>query len=837
MKRLLSFVTAVLISSALFAQTSGGPDAYGYTWKNSNHTATPPVYQWFDITTTGIEVGGLSDDNIVGPFSASQGFQFYWYPTNQFWISSNGFISFSGVNDAAAFPSSVPTTTDANDWIAPLMADLNFDGLGNTAKCYYWSNADTLCVSYLNVPFYTNNAAGYSGSNTFQIILNKADKSITFNYQATNIGSGTLDIVVGIENSTGTLGLGPMIDIMPAGNFTIKFYYPSTVTYAVTDGGMEWNGNEKNGGIFIKNGGTLPLKAMVRNTGNQVLSSFTVRDTVIQSTTLAAITSGSSVVPAGLAAQATSLVTFPNSFTPASTGTYQLNTSISGITGDMVASNDRKTQEIIVVDTTLATMTLDYSNGVAGGGGLSWTGGNGGIAIYVEPPVYPVKVSGSRFLITSNASAVGFYAKIYRDNGPNKSPGTLLDSVYVGSTQITTGTYTMVTTANSNIYIDSGGVYLAWIMAGTDINIGRDNTPPVSYRTYEVLFNSWADYRDKFIEDFCLGLIVAQPVPATDFTVNNSSDPTFAFTDISTYNPTSWAWDFGDGGTSNLQNPSHTYTTTGQKTVCLTAGNAYGTNQKCKPVYVGVGAPVADFTINGTNNPTFLFTDISAYYPTTWAWDFGDGGTSSIQNPTHTYTTAGQKNVCLTSANTHGSNQKCKTLTVNSVTPTAMFTFNITAMPTVDFTDASTGAPNAWKWDFDDTGADSSNLQNPTYVFKTNGNHNVCLTVTNSFGTSTPYCQIVTITGIGIDENDKTCAAAVFPNPATDRFTISVENHALSQEADFRIFDVAGREIPVTYSVKDHALDVSCGNLAKGVYFYTLNDSNVPSVKGKVLVQ
>lgn len=759
MKRLLCFVTAVLISSALFAQTSGGPDAYGYTWKNSNHTATPPVYQWFDITTIGIEVGGLSDDNIVGPFSASQGFQFYWYPTNQFWISSNGFISFSGVNDAAAFPSSVPTTTDANDWIAPLMADLNFDGVGNTAKCYYWSNADTLCVSYLNVPFYTNNAAGYSGSNTFQIILNKADKSITFNYQATNIGSGTLDIVVGIENSTGTLGLGPMIDIMPSGSFAIKFYYPSTVTYAVTDGGMEWNGNNKNGGIFLKKGGTLPLQAQVRNTGNQVLGSFTVRDTVIHSTSLVAMTSGSAVVPAGLAAQATSLVTFPNTFTPTTSGTYQMNTSISGITGDMVASNDRKTQEIVVVDTALTTMTLDYSNGVAGGGGLSWTGGNGGIAIYVEPPVYPVKISGSRFLITANTSSVGFYAKIYRDNGPNKSPGTLLDSVFVSPMQITTGTYTAVATANSNVMIDSGGVYLAWIMAGTDINIGRDNTQPVSYRTYEVLFNSWADYRDKYIEDFCMGIDVVRPAPIADFTIDATSDPTFAFSDITVYNPTTWLWDFGDGNSSNLQNPTHTYASTGQKNVCLTAGNTYGNNQKCKLITVSNGAPIA------------------------------------------------------------------------------MFTYNATNMPIVDFTDASGGAPTAWKWDFDDIGQDSSNQQNPTYIFNTNGNHNVCLTVSNQYGTSTPYCQIVTITGIGMDESGSNANAMVFPNPAHDRLLIVTKEDLAATTAKLRVFDIAGREIPVNYTINGNAMDVACVNLGAGIYMFTVTNGDQIMSKGRFTVQ
>ncbi len=501
------------------------------------------------------------------------------------------------------------------------------------------------------------------------------------------------------------------------------------------------------------------MQAQVRNSGNQVLGSFTVRDTVIHSTSLVAMTSGSAVVPAGLAAQATALVTFPNSFTPTTAGTYQLNTSIAGITGDMVASNDRKTQEIIVIDTALTTMTLDYSNGVAGGGGLSWTGGNGGIAIYVEPPVYPVRISGSRFLITSNTTSVGFYAKIYRDNGPNKSPGTLLDSVYVSPMQITTGIYTAVTTANSNIYIDSGGVYLAWIMAGTDINIGRDNTQPISYRTYEVLFNSWADYRDKFIEDFCIGIDVVRPAPMADFNIDASSDPAFTFTDITAYSPTTWSWNFGDGGTSNLQNPTHTYTSTGQKNVCLTAGNTYGTNQKCKLITVSNGAPVA------------------------------------------------------------------------------MFTYDATNMPIVDFTDASGGAPTAWKWDFDDIGQDSSNLQNPTYIFNTNGNHNVCLTVSNQYGTSPAYCQVVTITGIGIDESGLSANAMVFPNPAHNRLFIVTKSDLTAYSAKLRVFDVTGREIPLNYTINKNALEVSCGNIGAGIYMFTVTNGNNVLSKGRFTVQ
>jgi len=79
--------------------------------------------------------------------------------------------------------------------------------------------------------------------------------------------------------------------------------------------------------------------------------------------------------------------------------------------------------------------------------------------------------------------------------------------------------------------------------------------------------------------------------PAADFTTNTKSitvGGTVNFTDLSTNTPTSWAWDFGDGDTSTLQNPSHIYSTTGTYTVSLTATNAYGSDTQVKTSYITV---------------------------------------------------------------------------------------------------------------------------------------------------------------------------------------------------------------------------------------------------------
>ncbi len=153
-----------------------------------------------------------------------------------------------------------------------------------------------------------------------------------------------------------------------------------------------------------------------------------------------------------------------------------------------------------------------------------------------------------------------------------------------------------------------------------------------------------------------------------------------AFTDASTGDPTAWAWDFGDGGTSTAQNPGHTYVAAGTYTVALTVTNAAGADTRvdadCVTVDAVVGGdpPVADFTytrVNGAAPLTVQFTDASTADPTVWNWVFGDGGTSTAQSPGHTYETAGTYTVSLTAHNAYGSDTETRTDLVTVTDPVA----------------------------------------------------------------------------------------------------------------------------------------------------------------------
>jgi len=140
-----------------------------------------------------------------------------------------------------------------------------------------------------------------------------------------------------------------------------------------------------------------------------------------------------------------------------------------------------------------------------------------------------------------------------------------------------------------------------------------------------------------------------------------------------------YSWDFGDGATSTQANPSHTYGAAGTYTVTLTVTDdqgATGSNSTSASITdpPNNNPPVADFSGSPTsgNAPlTVSFTDLSTNNPTSWSWDFGDGGTSTAQNPSYTYNNAGTYSVTLTVSNANGSDTLTRNgyITVNTPPP------------------------------------------------------------------------------------------------------------------------------------------------------------------------
>lgn len=512
MKRILTSLASLLFIAVVQAQSStGGPDTFGYTYKN--HLAPGgPTYSWFDISQIGTAVTGLSDDNFVGPYTIA-GFPYYNSTPTSLYIGSNGYIAFNAVNissSGAQFPA-IPTLGGPNGFIAPMLTDLTFGGASsNPAACYFYNSGDTICVTWEGVPFWVNNTNQYAGDNSFQVILNKADSSITFNYKK-QVGLPdplytTNFVSIGIEDPTGTDGLQYFRgSSFPSPNTSIKFDYP-TIVAPFTDVAVNWVENEDNAGFFKLSGPTYAPRVNVKNEGNQAVnSSFNVGYSIFDPTGFRMDSSSINLSSLGVGSD-TSIVFNPRS-NLVLPGRYRVQAYVSQVVGDQVLANDTQSVRLIVVDTLQTTQFLDYTDRTGSFFSISWTGGVGGVASYYEPPYYPARVMSTNFYITNLGSpAVGFHSILYDDNGRQGAPGTILDSTLIPSFQITTNTYYSHPVVASNIVIPSGGVYLLWLMDGNGISLGRTVENVASNRTYEVLFGAWAPYRGADTEDFNMGI-------------------------------------------------------------------------------------------------------------------------------------------------------------------------------------------------------------------------------------------------------------------------------------------------------------------------------------------
>lgn len=138
--------------------------------------------------------------------------------------------------------------------------------------------------------------------------------------------------------------------------------------------------------------------------------------------------------------------------------------------------------------------------------------------------------------------------------------------------------------------------------------------------------------------------------PCVDFV--SSQDANCAgqiqFTDASLNSPTSWLWDFGDGHSSTLQHPTHTYLNVGNYDVTLTVTNNLGSNTTTIVIDVTTNIPTTTIDIFSPlieGQPILFGSGI--FNATSWRWNFGDGDTSYLQTPTHLYTESGSYTVSV----------------------------------------------------------------------------------------------------------------------------------------------------------------------------------------------
>jgi PKD repeat protein len=242
-----------------------------------------------------------------------------------------------------------------------------------------------------------------------------------------------------------------------------------------------------------------------------------------------------------------------------------------------------------------------------------------------------------------------------------------------------------------------------------------------------------------------------------------------AFIDKSFGNIKEWHWDFGDGQTSGEQNPVHEYENGGLYNVCLTIKTFDGCiDTYCDSIFIYNIWCRADFTwslllCNNDFAPcerTYEFIDKSFGSIMRWCWDFGDGDTSTLQNPIHTYESDGKYEVRLSIYTWNRCyDTKVKTIVVgDTVHPECKADFKweeiypmwdcnlwpvdcITPYYYVQFTDKSEGKINYWKWDFGD--GTVSNDQDPIHEYEFSGLYEVCLYIKTKDCCSDSICKII----------------------------------------------------------------------------------------------
>jgi len=203
-------------------------------------------------------------------------------------------------------------------------------------------------------------------------------------------------------------------------------------------------------------------------------------------------------------------------------------------------------------------------------------------------------------------------------------------------------------------------------------------------------------------------------------------------------------WDFGDAGVSNLQNPTYYYASEGIYTTTLIATSNYGCTQTIShqveiyplPQILFVPSPSA-----GCQPLTVDFSNLTQITPgyqiATYAWDFGQGITSSETNPQTAYVDSGFYDVQLIATTTDGCDDTLLVMDAIDVWPRPIAGFTtedesyIMFFPEVDFIDQSFGATE-WYYDFAD--GSTSTDQNPVHEYQEAGTYGVIQTVNNDYG-------------------------------------------------------------------------------------------------------
>ena len=335
--------------------------------------------------------------------------------------------------------------------------------------------------------------------------------------------------------------------------------------------------------------------------------------------------------------------------------------------------------------------------------------------------------------------------------------------------------------------------------------------------------------------------VFVKPIPTSTFTaltpICQGDTTTITFTGTAATNAT-YTWGFA-GGTvlsGSGAGPYHVkFSAFGNYSISLTViDDGCTSTQSFQSVDV-LPLPVVNIVTdhnNGCNPVTVHFNDTINNPPAVYKWVFGDGSAnSSIQNPTHTYTTHGSYNVVLTVTDANGCVNSDNANIIVYPLPTADFTFTPavgTAGLPITFTSTSVGNISTWTWNFGDNTIQSGNLPTDVHSFANTGYQNISLLVETTNGCLDSISKQILIIEI------------VVPNVFTpnddginDKFVI--KGIDLVPNCQLVVFNRWGNKVFESSSYKN---DWDGKNVAEGTYYFifTLPENIVKPINGTITV-
>jgi PKD repeat protein len=360
---------------------------------------------------------------------------------------------------------------------------------------------------------------------------------------------------------------------------------------------------------------------------------------------------------------------------------------------------------------------------------------------------------------------------------------------------------------------------------------------------------------------------------SASFTYTQGANGSVFFTNTSTgiTSGTNYFWDFGDSTYGYTSSSPHTYAN-GNYMVSLTVVDSTGsqicTDIATQTITVNSNTNTCSLNANFTSSPgignslNFYNTSTGTSSNTVYNWDFGDGGSSTLLNPIHTYTTGGSYTAILyvyDSNNPSCNDSIVQVLSVGSSSCIANANFSLSPTNTPQIWNAFLANPlnivlANWSWGDGST----SNTLYTSHTYSVAGVYNICLTVTVSCGAVDTVCATYSIYKMTGEANDmsiiqvnvvdpstvgvknittETINYSISPNPNNGAFNISSRG-LNSKNVIVAIYNMIGDLIYQTSNEIDNGnliKDIQLNDLSNGVYFVKVAADNKVTTK-KIII-